>query len=197
MSQLQPRVQEPTADICRKRKGMGNINKTIGSLEHAQVCWVIPDIHVSVEFFSNTLGIAGFPKPQHVNAADLKMTYHGKVVAGEWLTTQSYNGGTYLELVQPLSGESMFHDYLAKHPLGGVQHHAFRLSVEGFEKVTRDLRGQGYQVISEVNHPFARMAFFDTYHTLGVVTEIMGITEEGWKIFEPIERAMSGQGNSK
>ena len=171
---------------------MKTLNNTIATLEHAQICWVIPDIHAAVEFFSNVLGIAGFPKPQRGNAEDFKMSYLGKIVAGEWLTTQTYNGGTYLELVQPLSGQSMFHDYLKKYPLGGIQHHAFRLPVEGFGKVKNDLREQGYAVISEVDHPLARMVFFDTYKTLGVVTEIMGITEEGWKVFEPMEREMGG-----
>jgi hypothetical protein len=43
------------------------------------------------------------------------------VVAGEWLTTQTYNGGSFIELVQPVSGQSMFHDYLAQYPAGGTQ----------------------------------------------------------------------------
>ena len=162
---------------------MSNINNVIARLEHAQICWVIPDIHATINFLSNSLGIE-FPKPEHVRAQDLKMTYYGKVVAGEWLTTQTYNGGTFIELVQPVSGQSMFHDYLAKYPAGGTQHLAFRLPVSDFEKITGELRGQGYKVISEVDHPIARMAFFDTYQTLGVVTEIMGITPEGWKAIE-------------
>lgn len=164
-------------------------------LELAQTCWVIPDIHATVHFFSNSLGIA-FPKPEPVRAQDLNMTYYGKVVDGDWLTTQTYYGGTYLELVQPMSGQSMFHDYLAKHPEGGIQHNAFRLPVNGFEKATNDLRGQGYAVISEVDHPIARMAFFDTYKTLGVVTEIMGITPDGWKILEQMEKPRGGKNDN-
>lgn len=165
---------------------MSNITNTIGTLKHAQICWVIPDIHATVKFLSNSLGIA-FPKPEHVRAQDLNMTYNGKVVDGEWLTTQAYNG-TFIELVQPVSGQSMFHDYLAKYPAGGIQHNAFRLPVNGFERVTNNLREQGYSVISEVDHPIARMAFFDTYKTLGVVTEIMGITPEGWKAIEQMQK---------
>lgn len=165
---------------------MSNISNTITRLEHAQICWVIPDIHATVKFLTNSLGI-GFPKPEHVRAQDLKMTYYGKVVAGEWLTTQSYNGGTFIELVQPVSGQSIFHDYLEKFPAGGIQHHAFRLPVDGFEGVIYSLREQGYTVISEVDHPIARMAFFDTYKMLGVVTEIMGITPEGWKVIEQMQ----------
>ncbi|HEY8916180.1 MAG TPA: VOC family protein [Chitinophaga sp.] len=168
---------------------MSSINNTIAGLELAQIGWVVPDIHAAVKFLSNALGIAGFPEPEHVRAQDLDMTYYGKVAAAEWLTTQTYNGGTFIELVQPLSGQSMFHDYLAKYPAGGTQHLAFRMPVSDFERVTGDLREQGYAVISEVDHPIARMAFFDTYQTLGVATEIMGITPEGWGAIKQMEKA--------
>jgi len=94
------------------------------------------------------------------------------------------------------AGQSMFHDYLATPTTGaagGIQHNAFRLPVDGFEQVTDNLREQGYGVISEVDHPIARPdsyreAFFDTYKTLGVVTEIMGITPEGWKAIEQMQK---------
>jgi methylmalonyl-CoA/ethylmalonyl-CoA epimerase len=168
---------------------MSKINNTIVGLEFAQIGWVVPDIHASVKFLSGTLGIAGFPAPEHVSAQDLNMSYYGEVVAGDWLTTQAYNGGTFIELIQPLSGQSMFHDYLAKYPAGGTQHLAFRLPISGFDKVAGELRQQGYEVMSEVDHPIARMAFFDTYKTLGVATEIMGITPEGWTAIEHMQKS--------
>lgn len=157
----------------------------IEGLENAQTCWVIPDIDASVDFFSKHLGIT-FPKPQQVRALDLKMTYYNDLVAAEWLTTQAF-AGTFIELVQPLSGQSMFHDFLVRNPSGGIQHQAFRLSLEGFDPVVKSFVGQGYQLISEVDHPVARMAFFDTYKTLGVVTEIMGITPDGWRAVKQME----------
>lgn len=167
---------------------MNTINKTLAGLELAQIGWVVPDIYAAVKFLTGVLGIAGFPPPQHVRAQDLEMTYHGQLVPAEWLTTQTYNGGSFIELVQPLSGQSMFHDYLAQYPAGGTQHLAFRLPVSEFGKITTDLRKQGYAVISEVDHPIARMAFFDTYQTLGVATEIMGITPEGWVAIEQMQQ---------
>jgi hypothetical protein len=167
---------------------MSNINDTLSGLEFAQIGWVVPDIHAAVKFLATALGIKGFPEPEHVRAQDLNMTYRGKVVAAEWLTTQTYNGGTFIELVQPLSGQSMFHDYLAQYPAGGTQHLAFRLQVSDFERITSDLRKQGYAVLGEVDHPIARMAFFDTYKTLGVATEIMGITPEGWTAIKHMQK---------
>ncbi len=166
---------------------MSNINHTLAQLELAQIGWVVPDIEAAVQFLSGALGIAGFHPPAHMSAEELHMSYYDKVVPGEWLTTQTYNGGTFIELVQPLSGQSMFHDYLAKYPAGGTQHLAFRLPVSEFERVTKELRAQGYVVLSEVDHPIARMAFFDTYATLGVATEITGITPEGFTALEQMK----------
>jgi hypothetical protein len=40
---------------------------------------------------------------------------------------------------------------------------------------------KGFQIITSVNHPIARIVFFDTSKDTGVFTEIMGITEEGEK----------------
>jgi methylmalonyl-CoA/ethylmalonyl-CoA epimerase len=167
---------------------MNNINNTIAGLELAQICWVVPDIHVAVKFLTTALAIAGFPQSERMSAQELGMTYLGKIVAGEWLTSQTYNGGTFIEIVQPVFGQSMFHDYLTKYPAGGIQHVAFRLPVSDFDRVTNNLR-EDYKVISEVDHPIARMTFFDTYQTLGVATEIMGITPEGWIAIEQMQNA--------
>ncbi len=167
---------------------MEGIDDVISKLEFAQICWVVKDIHAAADFFSKSLGIPAFPAPELVRAQDLGMTYRGEVVASEWLTTQAYNGLTFVELVQPLSGQSMFHDYLNQNPAGGAQHFAYRLSVSDFEEVVEKFRTKGYEIISEVDHPIARMAFFDTYETIGAVTEIMGITPEGWNAVEQMTK---------
>jgi hypothetical protein len=168
---------------------VSNVTNITAGLEFAQIGWVVPDIYKSSKFLAGILSIAGFPKPEHIRAQDLGMTYYGKITEGEWLTTQTYNGGTFIELIQPLSGQSMFHDYLARYPTGGTQHLAFRLPVKDFDRITGELHKQGYEMISEVVHPIARMAFFDTYQTLGVATEIMGITSEGWTAIKQMQKA--------
>jgi methylmalonyl-CoA/ethylmalonyl-CoA epimerase len=170
---------------------MKAITKTIAGLELAQIGWVVRDINTAMKFFADAMDITNFPRPEAVRAQYLGLTYYGQVVPAEWLTSQTYNGGTFIELVQPVSGKSMFQDYLDRHPSGGVQHLAYRLPVAGFERIVADLRGQGYAIITEVDHPIARMAFFDTYQALGVVTEIMGITPEGWTAIEQMEKLRS------
>ncbi|HYC85168.1 MAG TPA: VOC family protein, partial [Chryseosolibacter sp.] len=157
---------------------MSKIKDTLAKLEFAQIGWVVPDIKATIQFLSKSLGV-NFPEPYRYSAEDLNIKYYGKVVPSDGLTSQIYNGGSFLELIQPLSGKSVFHDYLAKNPAGGVQHLAFRLPVSEFDAVVNELIQQGYSLIGEVDHPIARMKFFDTYETMGVATEIMGITPEG------------------
>jgi hypothetical protein len=59
--------------------------------------------------------------------------------------------------------------------------------VSGFDQVVNDLIQQGYSLIGEVDHPIARMKFFDTYEIMGGATEIMGITPEGWEAIEKVK----------
>lgn len=166
---------------------MSKLTDTLGKLELAQIGWVVPDIHAALKFLQKTLRI-DFPKPERYDGEQLNIKYYGHVVPGDGLMSQAYNGSAFIELIQPLSGKSLFHDYLKQHPAGGVQHLAFRLPVSGFDQVVQEITSQGYPVIGEVDHAIARMKFFDTYKDTGVATEIMGITDDGWKILEQMEK---------
>ncbi|HEX6225925.1 MAG TPA: VOC family protein [Chryseolinea sp.] len=168
---------------------MSKIEETLAKLEFAQIGWVVPDINATAKFLEKSFRV-NFPEPYRYSAEDLKIKYYGKVVPSDGLTTQTFNGGTFIELIQPLSGQSVFHDYLAKNSAGGVQHLAFRLPVSGFQEVVDDLIQQGYSLIGEVDHPIARMKFFDTYKILGVATEIMGITPEGKEAIDKMKAGL-------
>jgi methylmalonyl-CoA/ethylmalonyl-CoA epimerase len=165
---------------------MSKINDTLSKLEFAQIGWVVPDIKTALKFLGKSLRI-DFPKPERYNAEELNIKYYGKVVPSEGWVAQTYNGSAFIELIQPLSGQSLFHDYLTKYPGGGVQHLAFRLPVSDFDQVIEDITKQGYPIIGEVDHPIARMKFFDTYQATGVATEIMGITPEGWEAIQKMK----------
>lgn len=169
---------------------MSNINDTLSKLEFAQIGWVVPDINAALKFLGKSLGM-DFPKPERYDAEELNIKYYGKVVPSDGLVSQTYNGSAFIELIQPLTGKSLFHDYLAKYPAGGVQHLAFRLPVSGFDKIVDDITKQGYPLIGEVDHPIARMKFFDTYKATGVATEIMGITPDGWTAIENMKKSIS------
>jgi methylmalonyl-CoA/ethylmalonyl-CoA epimerase len=148
-------------------------------LNFAQIACVIKDITVAKRFFKGTMGISNFSKTETIRAKESEGTYYGKPSNAESLVASAYSGGTFIELIQPISGNSIFQDYLDKNPAGGIQHIAYSIPVANFDKAISELADKGFQVISSYNHPIAKIVFFDTYKEIGVMTEIMGITKEG------------------
>lgn len=148
-------------------------------MELAQIAWVVKDIKASEKFFRDFLGIEHFDKMENFSTKDYEATYYGKITEQVTHTYHAYSGGTFIEVIQPVSGQTIFHDFLEKNPGGGVQHIAYRVPIADFDKTVTNFTNKGYQVISSFNTPIAKIAMFDTYAEIGVVTEIMGVTAEG------------------
>jgi len=155
------------------------LTKTSLELNFAQIAWVVKDIAVTGKFFKDTMGISTFSKVATSRAKDYKGTYYGKPSNAENLVSQAYSGKIFIELIQPISGNSIFKDYLDKNPAGGVQHFAYSTPVAKLNNVISEFSDKGLPVVSRFDTPWADIVFFDTYKEIGVMTEIMGITKEG------------------
>ena len=155
------------------------LSNTSLDLKFTQIAWVVKDINAAEKFFRETMGITNFSKPGIIRLQEFGSTYYGKPCDGESLVTIAYTGETFIELIQPLSGHSIFQDYIDRNPAGGVQHMAYSLPVANLDQLISEMAQKGYEVIMNVNHPIARIVFFDTNKEIGVMTEIMGITPEG------------------
>jgi len=153
--------------------------KTSLGLKLVQIAWVVNDITVTLKFFKDTMGITNFSDVQTIRAKDFKATYYGEPSDAESSVSIAYSGGTFIELIQPVSGNSIFQDYLDKNPTGGVQHVAYSIPVADLAKVISEFADKGFSVISWFDTPIAEIVFFDTTKEIGVMTEIMGITKEG------------------
>jgi len=154
-----------------------------------QVAWVVKDIKVAEIFFREAMGIANFSKPEIIRLKEFEATYYGAPCNGESLVSIAYSGGMFIELIQPLSGSSIFQDYLLKTPAGGVHHIAYSLPVAELHNVIAEMANKGFPVITSVNHPIANIVFFDTSKEIGVFTEVMGITKEGEKAVQQMKGA--------
>ena len=155
------------------------MTKTSLGLNFAQIAWVVKDITVTEKIFKDTMGISNFSKVATSRAKEYEGTYYGKPSNAENLLAMAYSGGIFIELIQPISGNSIFQDYLDKNPAGGVQHFAYSTPVVKLDKVISEFADKGFPVISRFDTPWADIIFFDTYKEIGVMTEIMGITKEG------------------
>jgi predicted mannosyl-3-phosphoglycerate phosphatase (HAD superfamily) len=163
------------------------LTKTSLDLKFTQIAWVVKDIKVAENFFKDTMGISNFSKTGTIRAEDFEGTYYGKPSDAESLVSTAYSGGTFIELIQPVSGSSIFQDYLDKNPTGGIQHVAYNMPVAKLDKVISELADKGFPVITSFNHPIAKIVFFDTLKEIGVFTEIMGITEDGEKAVQKMK----------
>src|SRR6185295_6553936 len=90
-------------------------------LNLAQIAWVVKDIKAMKEFFQDVMGISNFSEVETIRVKEFEATYYGKPSNAESLVAMAYSGGTFIELIQPLSGNSVFQDYLDKNPAGGIQ----------------------------------------------------------------------------
>ena len=161
------------------------ITKTLG-LKLAQIAWVVKDIETTLGFFQDGLGIK-FSKVETIRVKEFGATYYGKPSNAESLVAMAYSGGTFIELIQPVSGNSIFQDYIDKNPAGGIQHIAYSIPVDKLNKIISEFSDKGFPVISSFDHPIAKIVFFDTRKEIGIMTEIMGITEEGEKAVQQMK----------
>ena len=154
------------------------IIKNLG-LKLTQIAWVVKDIQTTLRFFQDVMGINNFSKVDTIRVKEFGATYYGRPSNAESLVSLAYSDGIFIELIQPVSGNSIFQDYIDKNPAGGIQHMAYSIPVDKLNKIISEFPDKGFPVISSFDHPIAKIVFFDTRKEIGVMTEIMGITKEG------------------
>ena len=157
------------------------------NLELAQIAWVVKDVAATKKYFEEVMGVKNFGNIGTTHMKDFKATYYGKPSEGETLVAQTYAGGTFIELIQSVKGDSIFQDYIDANPAGGMHHIAYRLPIEELDKKIADFESKGYPVISSFDTAIAMIVFFDTRKEIGLYTEIMGITKEGWEMIEKMK----------
>ncbi|GAA4454300.1 hypothetical protein GCM10023189_20570 [Nibrella saemangeumensis] len=154
------------------------VNPSLGN-QFAQVAWVVRDIQAAETFFRNTLGLSAFVRLENQRAEDLNGMYYGQPGDFVFHLSLAYSGDTMLELIQPVSGQSTFQDFLEKHPEGGIQHIAYAVPEADLDKAAAELTSKGFSVIQSMSLPTAKVLFFDTKKDIGVDTELIGVTEAG------------------
>jgi Glyoxalase/Bleomycin resistance protein/Dioxygenase superfamily len=143
-----------------------------------QIAWVVKDIASAEKFFTQTMGIKKFFHIDNLAAKDTEGTYLGQ--PGDWVINLyiANAGDTQIELIQPVSGKSMFNESLERHG-DAVQHVAYWLDDSEYDAAAHHLESAGYPLIQSFKIPLAQVGYFDTRLAIGVVTEIVGATKAG------------------
>ncbi len=154
-------------------------NITSSQLKLVQFGWVIQDMENAKTLFQNLLNTNNFSQPMTTKLNQFQATYYGQPSNGINLVSMAYVNGMFLELIQPISGKSIFNDFLETNPLVGIHHIAYSTSLTNLDNVISNFEANDFPIISSFDTPIAKIVFFDTRKDIGLFTEIMGITEEG------------------
>lgn len=157
-------------------------------LPFAQIAWVVPDIRAAEHFFCDTMGIGGFVRLENVRAQDNAGTYRGAPGDYEFHLYLAYSGNSMIELIQPVSGTSIFQEFLQRQPQGGVQHVAFMVDEAKYANAVSRLAQRGLAVTQTLELPVAKVTFVESESVIGVATEIIGLTEAGYGFLEEVKR---------
>jgi hypothetical protein len=138
-----------------------------------QIGIVVSDTEKVAASFHTLLGIGPFeyfelPGDEPDDTAE----YYGKSADWKIKIAFAQSGPLGLELIQPLSGKSIFKDFLDEH---GPGLHHLRYLVPDVEKCILDVEKKGFQIISKGKgaHKNSRWAYIDTSDILdGVLIEI-------------------------
>jgi methylmalonyl-CoA/ethylmalonyl-CoA epimerase len=162
-------------------------------LTPTQIAWVVKDVEKSKLFFQTMFGVRNFSPTGTTRLQDYKGTYYGQPADAENLVTMTYSGGTFIEIIQPVSGKSIFQDYINTYSTGGIQHIAYSTPITNLASMILEFENKGFPVVSSYDTPIAKIVFFDTREEIGVFTEIMGITGEGEKAVEQMKEQLGQQ----
>jgi len=164
------------------------IANTLFGNNFSQVAWVVSDIEATAKYFNEMLGVPHFFKMQNLKASELEGSYMGRPAEFEFHLYLALSGETMVELIQPVSGRSIYADFLNTEPKGGVQHIAYSVPEADHEAAVSQLTEKGIPEIQRLVLPVAKAAYFDTYDSIGVATEILGVTEAGNRFLEQLRR---------
>lgn len=162
-------------------------NKISSKPDFTQIAWVVKDVEIAKTFFQEMFEVSNFSPTATTRLQDYDATYYGQPADAENLVAMTYSGGTFIEIIQPISGKSIFKDYIENNPTGGVQHIAYSTPIGNFDNVISEFVRKGFTVVSSFDTSIAKIVFFDTREEIGVFTEIMGITKEGEKAVQEMK----------
>jgi len=133
----------------------------------SQVGIVVRDMDKAIEYYEKVLGLGPFIRPQ---ISYTEKFYYGKPVHSLWIMGFCSLGLVELELVQPITGPTVYHDFL-KEKGEGIHHLGFDL--KDIDEKLFLCKKMGIQVIQSGCSSTARFAYLDTMKIGGVVFELI------------------------
>lgn len=133
-----------------------------------QLGYVVADIERTCRYYESTLGIGAFCTPFEVDMS-------GAILRGKPLETKikvafAQSGSVQVELIQPVEGDNLYTEFLARHG-DGIHHLAF--TVDDMEAMKAEFADRGLQPIFYHDMVVMEFAYYDTSEIGGLMTELL------------------------
>ncbi|MCU0520393.1 MAG: VOC family protein [Anaerolineae bacterium] len=140
----------------------------------AQVAILVPDIDDGVRAYWELFGIGPWHIYTYGKPLVRTMSYQGKQADYRMRVALAYMGSTRIELIQPLEGDTVYADFIAKHGYGV---HHFGVLVEDIAAALAEAEACGVAMTMD-GAGFGRdgdgaYAYLDTEDRIGVTLELI------------------------
>ena len=141
----------------------------LGRLNHVGVA--TPSIQASIALYRDVMGAQVIREPFDLPAQGVRVCFVDAGVPGE--------GGSQIELIEPLGEDSPIHGFLAKNPAGGQHHLCYE--VPDIHAAKAWFEGKGARVLGEprIGAHGTLIFFVHPKDMGGVLTEIMETPKSG------------------
>lgn len=153
--------------------------------ETIQVCVVTRDLDKAVREYADRLGIGPWWVQDYAPPDLHGTTFRGAPADYSMRLALAWTGRMNWEIIQPLAGPSMYHEFLDQHG-EGIQHVGLSLAGMGldWEACYATFRERGCEPIQEGRWKGVRFCYFDTEGSAHTVFEVID-RPAGWQRPEP------------
>jgi len=148
-----------------------NINqqiiKNLGLPAISQIGIVVRNLGKTIKYYEEVLGLSPFVKPHIIYK---EKYYYGRPVNSEWIMGFCSLGAVELEIIQPITGPTIYHDFL-KERGEGLHHLGF--DVKDIEEKLAICKEMGIRIIQNGRGATSRFEYLDTEKICGVTFELI------------------------
>jgi hypothetical protein len=153
-----------------------------------QVAFVVRDLGAAQNFFSQSMGIPRFYVIANFGSRATDKTFRGRPTDHNFSIAIAYSGNTQIELIQHLSGDTCYKDFIERRG-EGLQHLGFFLDDrECHDRVLAEFAGNGFSVLQSGRFGGACYTYFDTESAIGAVMEIVYLDERSKELMARVKR---------
>jgi len=122
--------------------------------------------------YQDILGIGPWDISEYASPALHDITYRGEAVNTKWRTALANVGDVQLALLQPVSGDNLYSEFIRKH---GEGIHHLQFLVDDIKKTNRIMEAEGFPVLMGGGLLDGGFAYYDTLEPLKII----------WEAFQP------------